>query len=117
MNTAAEIFVGDLRDGRSAPPRNCESLKFDQPWQGRVFGLALALAERKSYPWESFRQSLIGTIGSWDETHAPDDPTWEYYQQWLSALEKLVLDLGLISDAELAERTLAFQNRTREEVI
>ncbi len=50
-------YVSELRDGREAIPRNCESLLFEQPWQGRAFGMALALAEARSYQWEDFRQS------------------------------------------------------------
>ncbi|CAO3424638.1 nitrile hydratase accessory protein [Azospirillum endophyticum] len=117
MNTTTEAFVDDLRDGVGALPRNCESLQFEEPWQGRVFGMALALAEAKSYPWESFRQSLIATIGTWDKSHAPDDETWNYYEQWLSAFETLVLDRGLVTTEEIDRRTEEFRTRSRDEVI
>ena len=30
-----DAYVDDLT-GREAIPRNCESLKFDEPWQGRA---------------------------------------------------------------------------------
>jgi nitrile hydratase accessory protein len=103
--------------GRNAIPRNCESLLFEEPWQGRAFGMVLALAEANAFQYEDFRQSLIGTIGAWDTSHAPDDDTWSYYEQWLSAFEKLALSRGLISSDELAARTEAFLHRTREEVI
>lgn len=111
-----DVYVESL-DGRGAIPRNCESLQFEEPWQGRAFGMALALAEAKAYQWEDFRQSLIGTIGTWDKSHAPDDETWNYYQQWLAAFEKLALARGLVSAEELDRRTEEFLHRTREEVI
>ena len=113
----AENYVDDMKGGRDALPRNCESLLFEEPWQGRAFGMALALANAKAYQWESFRQSLISTIGNWDQTHEASDPTWNYYEQWLSAFEKLVLGSGLISPEELDHRTEEFRTRTREEVI
>lgn len=111
-----DAYVNDLT-GRGAIPRNCESLQFEEPWQGRAFGMALALAEAKSYQWEDFRQSLIGTIGAWDKDHAPDDETWNYYEQWLAAFEKLALAKGLIEPDELDKRTEEFLHRTRDEVI
>ena len=62
-------FLDGLREGRTAPPRNCESLQFEAPWQGRAFGMVLALAEANAYKYEDFRQSLIATIGKWDHAH------------------------------------------------
>ncbi|MCJ8143689.1 nitrile hydratase accessory protein [Ancylobacter sp. A5.8] len=109
-------YIEDLT-GREAIPRNCESLKFDEPWQGRAFGMVLALAEAKSYPYEDFRKSLISTIGEWDKTHVPGDETWSYYEHWLAAFEKLVLEKGLIDHGELDRRTEEFLHRTRDEVI
>ncbi len=60
---------------------------------------------------------LIKTIGGWDKAHAPDDETWNYYEQWLSAFEALILERGLVSADELDRRTDEFQSRTRDEVI
>ncbi len=111
-----DAYVDDLT-GREAIPRNCESLKFDEPWQGRAFGMVLALAEAKSYPYEDFRKSLISTIGEWDKTHEPGDETWSYYEQWLAAFEKLALAKGLVTPEELDQRTEEFLHRTRDEVI
>lgn len=114
---SSETFLDGLREGPAAPPRNCESLQFEAPWQGRAFGMVLALAETNAYKYEDFRQSLIATIGNWDRMHERNDPTWDYYEQWLKAFESLVLKNGLVSSEELDRRTEEFQARTREEVI
>ncbi len=45
-----------LMEGRAALPRKNGELVFDEPWQGRVFGMAIALHEDKRYEWEEFRQ-------------------------------------------------------------
>ncbi|WAH60772.1 nitrile hydratase accessory protein [Pseudomonas silvicola] len=113
LKTRVDQLCGD----RSALPKNQEKLVFDEPWQGRAFGLALALAEQGSYQWDEFRASLIATIGAWDKTHSPDDPDWHYYQHWLASLEKLAMDKALITEADLQERTQAFLERRRTEVI
>jgi nitrile hydratase accessory protein len=115
--TSTREKLGLLNEGAAAPPMVCDSLQFEEPWQGRLFGLALALSEAGTYPWEAFRQNLISTIGSWESKHALDDPTWRYYEQYLGAFEKLVTDLGLIDTASLDKRTEEFRLRTRKEVI
>ena len=64
--------------------------EFDQDWQRRAFGLALALSEFGHYPWSEFQQSLIHTIGQWEAAPAPDRGEWEYYDHWVAALEHVV---------------------------
>ena len=117
MNATAKSYVDELSEGPGAIPRNCESLQFDEPWQSRAFGMVLALAEAKQYPYEDFRQSLISTIGTWDRSHQVDDPTWNYYEQWLAAFEKLVLGKAIVSSEELDRRTKEFQDGSRTETI
>jgi nitrile hydratase accessory protein len=69
-----------------APRKNGE-LVFDEPWQARAFGLAIAVAEQGPFDWEGFRSHLITSVGT-----APARPYWE---SWLSALEGWLGELGL----------------------
>jgi nitrile hydratase accessory protein len=118
MNAASsKEKIGRLNIGIAAPPSLCDHLQFDEPWQGRIFGLALALSEAGNYPWESFRQNLIRAIGQWERSHTLNDPEWRYYEQWLTAFENLVLELDIVKPEELDERTEAFRLRQRDEVI
>jgi nitrile hydratase accessory protein len=57
--------------------------------------------------WEEFRQELITAIAQWEAAHCKDDPTWDYYQRWLTALECLAVESGIIDSAELEQRTQA----------
>ena len=52
--------------------------------------------------WETFRSRLIDEIATWEDEHrdAPSD-AYEYYERWLAALERLVLETGMVSAAEL----------------
>jgi nitrile hydratase accessory protein len=70
--------------GSAALPRSNGELRFDEPWQGRAFGVAVELVERLGLEWDDFRQRLIAAI----ETGG-DRP---YYESWLVALESLVAD-------------------------
>ena len=88
-----------------APPRHNGQLRFERPWEGRMFAVALALSREGHYEWEDFRQSLIASIAEWEAGHADWSRDWDYYQRWLQALEEMVLKANLIDPGELERRT------------
>jgi nitrile hydratase accessory protein len=73
---------------------------FEEEWQRRAFGLAVALSELRHYPWESFQRELIAAIGTW-EREAGATEVWEYYEHWLAALERVVVDAGILTAEEV----------------
>jgi len=108
MQTKFEHFAATSMLGcKDSPPRHNGTLHFRQPWEGRAFGLALALAKKGHYEWEEFRQALMTSIAEWEAEHGHDDPTWDYYQRWLIALERLAIALEVIEAAALESRTTA----------
>jgi nitrile hydratase accessory protein len=72
--------------------------QFDHEWQRRAFGLAVALAEFGHYDWSDFQQSLIETIGRWENTPEEQRSEWEYYDHWVTALEKVIADHHLLTN-------------------
>jgi Nitrile hydratase beta subunit len=50
--------------GPAAPPRSNGELVFAEPWEGRAFGLTMALAERGVLSYETFRAVLIERIAA-----------------------------------------------------
>jgi nitrile hydratase accessory protein len=82
--------------GPAALPRRNGELVFEAPWQGRAFGMALAVVERLGLPWMEFQRRLIEEIG-----RRPEAPYWD---AWLAALERLVVERGVASRAELERR-------------
>jgi nitrile hydratase accessory protein len=108
MQTRFEHFAATSMLGcEDSPPRRNGALHFRQPWEGRAFGLALALSKKGHYEWEAFRQALITSIAEWEAEHATDDPTWDYYQRWLIALERLAIASDVIDEVALESRTAA----------
>lgn len=98
---------GDL-DGDLAPPMSNGEVMFEEPWQGRVFGMASALAEAGLYTWDEFRASLIREIAAWDRS---GEGEYAYYDHFLRALERLLEAKGLVDASALDLRLRAFQQR------
>lgn len=81
---------------------------FEAPWQGRVFGMARALAEAGVYDWDEFRAHLIDEIACWDRE---GDGDYRYYDHFLRAFEKLLVSRGLVGSDVLGERVETFRAR------
>ena len=94
----AEGAVNVDVEGPAAPPRSNGELVFEEPWESRAFGVAVALSDRETFAWERFRQELIAEIGAWQG----DD--WSYYERWLAALEHVLLADGVLDKAEIEAR-------------
>ncbi len=81
-------------DGPAAPPRRNGELVFDAPWQGRAFGLCVAVLEREGLGWEAFRPHLVAALAA--------DPDADYYDAFGLALETFVTERGLTAQSALA---------------
>jgi nitrile hydratase accessory protein len=104
----------DRLTGVASVPRKNGELVFDAPWQSRAFGLAVGLAEQGIFEWEEFRSRLIDAIR--DSGADPGtSPATLYYQQWLSALEALLCDKGLLQAGDVAARAAEFASAERDE--
>lgn len=103
MNADVDIFGVDVI-GTGAPPRRNGELVFQAPWESRAFGVAVAMAQAQVFPFEDMRAFLIDEIGRWEQAHDGDDAGWSYYAHWLSALERLLAQRGLLDSAAIGER-------------
>ena len=96
-------------DGVAAPPRSNGELVFAEPWEGRAFGLAMALTDSGAVSYDVFREALIASIAAWEV--GPRVEPYSYYRCWLQALEQVLTDGGLLGGAEVGERAAAFAIR------
>jgi len=91
MQTRFEHFaVGGMMGQPDTPPRSNGALCFTHSWERQAFGIALALARDGYFEWENFRSELIAEIDGWEKTHDFEDTSWDYYERWLAALERVV---------------------------
>lgn len=109
---AVEARVAEIREMTAtlAIPRKDGEPVFAAPWQGRAFGLAVATAQGPQ--WDAFRERLIAEIAASEALAEPSD----YYGDWLRAFESYLEASGLVTTAELAERTAEFEFGERQEV-
>jgi nitrile hydratase accessory protein len=109
--SAVDREVADFKGPAAMPRRNGE-LVFNQPWEGRAFGMAVGLRDSQVLRWEAFRDRLEREIAA----AGPADDGTHYYERWLAAFEQLLVEEGLVSSEELTHRADEYRKGLREEV-
>ena len=97
-------------DGPAAPPRSNGELVFAEPWEGRAFGLTMALVHGGVLDYETFRTALMERIAAWEAAPPPGEE-FRYYRCWLAALEQVLGRAGLVSPDDVLCRTVEFAAR------
>ena len=98
---------------------------FSEPWQARAFALAVSVTDEDGEgvgEWNAFQERLVAEIeaadspaelASRDEPPELDSDESAYYEQWLTALEELLVSSGIDAVA-LRERALEFERGERD---
>ena len=111
MDAVPSREIADMT-GTTALPRKNGELVFDEAWQGRIFGMTVAMSHEASFEWREFQAQLIAEIA-----HAErEGESSSYYARWLLAFERLLADKGLLDADALAERTHDFETGRRDDV-
>ena len=92
-------------EGPAAPPRSNGELVFAEPWEGRAFGLTMALVHRGTLDYETFRTALVERVA------AEEGARFGYYRCWLQALEDVLAAAGTVQPEEVAARAVALAAR------
>jgi nitrile hydratase beta subunit len=70
-----------------------EGVVFHHPWEGRALALTVAAGTVRRWPMDTSRR--------YRET-LPDYADLSYYEIWIAALERLLVDHGVVTESELA---------------
>jgi nitrile hydratase accessory protein len=102
----ARRIAADISGPAAIPRRNGEPV-FNEPWESRIFGTAVALCERGLFEWDEFRERLIAEVAAADAqanvaAHTPST----YYERFLSALERLLIDKGICAKEEIEQHAI-----------
>ncbi len=110
MSESPDNQIANMEEGIALPRKNGE-LVFEAPWEGRAFGMAVALNEIGEYEWSEFQSMLVSEISEAERSN--DSST--YYERWLASLEKLLLDKGMLEAKELEVRTTEYASGERDD--
>jgi nitrile hydratase accessory protein len=94
---AAAASVAPIPRGEDGAP------VFAAPWEAQAFAMTLTLYERGLFTWTEWAGALAEEIKRAQAAGDPDDGS-TYYRHWLAAIERLVAEKGVTSEAALAER-------------
>ena len=111
MDAVPSREIADMT-GATALPRKNGELVFDEAWQGRIFGMTVAMSHDASFKWSEFQARLIDEIARAERAGESSS----YYERWLRAFERLLADKGLLDAATLAARTHDFETGRRDDV-
>jgi nitrile hydratase accessory protein len=89
-----------------------EGPAFAEPWQAQAFAMAVKLSEQGHFTWKEWAAALAAELKAAADRGEPDDGL-HYYEHWLTALERLVVEKGLSDPAELAARKEAWAEAYR----
>jgi nitrile hydratase accessory protein len=89
-------------------PRDADGPVFAEPWQAQAFALAVKLSEHGHFTWKEWAAALADELKAAADRGEPDDGT-HYYEYWLAALERLVVDKGLTNREAMRERQEAWK--------
>jgi nitrile hydratase accessory protein len=87
-------------------------VSFETAWEIRAFALAVAAHQSGQFEWPQFQQALVTAIQRWEESGT--DAPWRYYDRWLEALESLMAEAGVVSPAEVDDRTQTVLDTPRD---
>lgn len=104
---------GILIDPRVAEglPRRSGEITFEAAWEKRAFGIAAALCQQGRFPFDDFRWRVVSEIMMWEQASRNQEETFRFWERWLLALERAVVDRGLLSRDEIAGKMAQARNK------
>ena len=93
-------------------PRENDGPVFAEPWQAQAFAMAVKLSEAGHFTWNEWAAALGAELKAASDRGEPDDGS-HYYEHWLTALERVVMEKGLTDQATLVTRKEAWAEAYR----
>ncbi|MBI3000821.1 MAG: nitrile hydratase accessory protein [Deltaproteobacteria bacterium] len=94
-------------------PRRSGELIFDAPWEKRGFGMAVSLCEQGLVPFDDFRWRVAAAISTWERANYGREEQFHFGERWVAALERLLIDRGIVSKEEIDQRMTELTKQLR----
>jgi nitrile hydratase accessory protein len=95
-------------DELPALPRDKDGPVFNQPWEAKVFALAVRLSDASCFTWPEWVAVFSQEIAAAQERGDPDLGD-TYYRHWLNALERISAAKGLVGGEDMRRRKAAWR--------
>jgi nitrile hydratase accessory protein len=107
LNLSDSALIAERLAALPPLPRENGGPVFAEPWQAQAFALAVKLSEQGHFSWTEWAEALGAELKAAAERGEPDDGS-RYYEHWLAALERLVVEKGLTDQEAMRERKEAW---------
>jgi nitrile hydratase accessory protein len=84
-------------------PHDAQGPVFAEPWQAQAFALVLRLHAQGAFAWGEWAEALTCARNA-----EPDADGSRYFEDWVTALERVITARGLLSATDLAARKAAW---------
>jgi nitrile hydratase accessory protein len=85
---------------------------FAEPWEAQAFGLAVELSRRGHFTWKEWTTALAAELHRVAQRGETDDGS-HYYEYWLAALERLIVEKNLTDRSAMVARKAAWADAYR----
>ncbi len=89
---------------KSLPLAVDDEIKFNEPWEARAFAIIVQLANAGQFTWAEWVECFSKEVAAAAAVEAAGGAPNTYYQQWLTAAEKIMIAKGIASADQLAAR-------------
>jgi nitrile hydratase accessory protein len=91
-----------------ALPRGADAdVAFAEPWEAKAFAIVVKLAEAGHFTWSEWVECFSKEVAAATAIEAANGRPKTYYEQWLDAAERMMIDKGVTSKEQLIARRFA----------
>jgi len=80
---------------------------FAEPWEAKAFAIVVKLAEAGHFTWREWVECFAKEVAAATAVEAEGGVPKMYYEQWLDAAERIMIEKGVTSKEQLAARRFA----------
>ena len=84
-------------------------LVFSEPWEAQAFAMAVTLSSNGYFTWKEWAATLAEVIAESKANGGPNDGS-DYYQNWVAALERLIIDKDITDFSNLKSIKVAWED-------
>ena len=84
-------------------------LVFSEPWEAQAFAMAVTLSSNGYFTWKVWAATLAEVIAESKASGGPIDGS-DYYQNWVAALEQLIIDKDITDFSDLERVKVAWED-------